>query len=240
MAGDWIKMRKSLTSDPKLVRIMSALNADRFRTLGGVLSAWCLLDDQTECGNLDGYTPEVFDSFVGFPGLCQAMIDVGWMRETSQGLEAVNFTEHNGQTAKRRAQESVRKMSARNADKSRTKSGLEKRREEKSNTHTHTQADSEFVPHLLDTAEFRGQWNRWKAHRLEKHKPLGTIEAESQLGDLLRFGPSEAAAVVDFSIRQGALNLITNGDHNRKPSTSSTGGSRQGRSKVSFEEGLLT
>jgi hypothetical protein len=234
MAGDWIKMRKSLTSDPKLVRIMSALNADRFRTLGGVLSAWCLLDDQTECGNLDGYTPEVFDSFVGFPGLCQAMIDVGWMRRTSQGLEAVNFTEHNGQSAKRRMQENVRKMSARNADKKRTRE--EKRREEKSIKKTNS--DGEAIPHLLDTAEFRSQWDRWKAHRIEKYKPLGTIEAESQLGDLLRFGPVEAAAVVDFSIRTGALNLITNGDHNRKPSDSS--GKRGRGPRVSFEDGLLT
>jgi hypothetical protein len=139
MAGDWIKMRHSLKSDPRVVRIMSACDADRFRTLGGLFAAWCLFDEQTTDGFLPGYTPSVFDEIVGFPGLCAAMISVGWIEESSQGLTAVRFDEHNGRTAKRRSQESVRKMSARHADKcpqlKRTETGRnreEKRREEKS------------------------------------------------------------------------------------------------------------
>jgi len=132
MAGDWIKMRKTLPTDPRIVRIMSALKADRFRTLGGVLSAWCLFDDQTEDGQLDGYTPEVFDEVVGFPGLARAMAAVGWLEIGPDYLKAPRFFEHNGQSAKRRAQEAVRKMSARDADKMRQNCGPEKRREEKS------------------------------------------------------------------------------------------------------------
>jgi hypothetical protein len=138
MAGDWIKMRKSLPTDPRVVRISSALKADRLRTIGGLMSAWCLLDEQTEDGKLDGYTPEIFDEIVGFPGLAAAMRNVGWMEFGDGFLAAPRFHEHNGQSAKRRAQDSVRKVSAREADKcphgKRTKSGLEKRREEKSNT----------------------------------------------------------------------------------------------------------
>jgi len=134
MSGDWIKMRKSLAGDPRVVRMMSALKADRFRTIGGLFSAWCLLDEQTEDGLLENYTPQIFDDFLGFQGLANAMILVGWMDESPQGLVAVNFTEHNGKTAKRRAQDSVRKMSAREADKTRTKPGqnADQRREEKS------------------------------------------------------------------------------------------------------------
>jgi hypothetical protein len=134
MAGDWIKMRKSLPTDPRVVRISSALKADRLRTIGGLMSAWCLLDEQTEDGKLDGYTPEIFDEIVGFPGLAAAMEQVGWMECGDGFLAAPRFHEHNGQSAKRRAQDSVRKVSARKADKcpheKRTKSGLEKRREE--------------------------------------------------------------------------------------------------------------
>jgi hypothetical protein len=73
MAGDWIKMNKSLPRDPRVVRISSALKADRLRTIGGLLSAWCLADEQTEDGMLDGYTPELFDEIVGFVGLAKAM-----------------------------------------------------------------------------------------------------------------------------------------------------------------------
>lgn len=129
-------MRKCLLTDPKIVRISSALGADRFRTVGGIYSAWCLFDSQTADGMLDGYTPEIFDELLGFPGLAAAMATVDWL-EIGHGFLAVpRFGEHNGQTAKRRAQESVRKMSARDAGKrahsERKKSGPEKRREEKS------------------------------------------------------------------------------------------------------------
>jgi hypothetical protein len=135
MAGDWIKMRKSLPADPRVVRISSALKADRLRTIGGLMSAWCLLDEQTEDGKLEGYTPEIFDEIIGFPGLARAMASVGWMEIGDGFIAAPRFDEHNGQSAKRRAQDSFRKMSARKADKSphekQTNCGLEKRREEK-------------------------------------------------------------------------------------------------------------
>jgi hypothetical protein len=134
MAGDWIKMKKSLPRDPRVVRISSALKADRLRTVGGLLSAWCLFDEQTEDGRLEGYTPELMDEIIGMQGLARAMASVNWL-EIGEGFLAVpRFDEHNGQSAKRRSQESVRKMSARKADKcpqtKRTESGPEKRREE--------------------------------------------------------------------------------------------------------------
>lgn len=72
------------------------------------------------------------------------------------------------------------------------------------------------IPDCLQSAGFTSAWERWKKHRIEKQKPLGATEEESQLMDLMRFG-EEAAAVVSFSIRQGALNLITNGNHRDAP-----------------------
>ena len=136
MAGDWIKMNKSLPRDPRVVRISSALKADRLRTVGGLLSAWCLFDEQTENGILDGYTLELMDEIIGMNGLAAAMVQVGWLEVIGESLVVPRFDEHNGQSAKRRAQDSSRKLSARKADKcpheKRTKSGLEKRREEKS------------------------------------------------------------------------------------------------------------
>jgi hypothetical protein len=128
MAGDWIKIRKCLPNDPRIVRMASALKADRFRTLGGVLSAWCLFDEHTDSGHLDGYTPELLNEVVGFPGLAEAMKSVGWLEVGKNFLMAPRFEKHNGKTAKRRCQETVRKLSARHADKKRSRE--EKRREE--------------------------------------------------------------------------------------------------------------
>lgn len=36
MSGDWIKMRIDLQTHPKIVRILSATKADKFRVIGGL------------------------------------------------------------------------------------------------------------------------------------------------------------------------------------------------------------
>lgn len=183
MAGDWIKVRKSLPTDGRVVRISSALDADRLRTVGGLIAAWCLFDEHTEDGMLDGYTPKVFDEIIGFPGLCHAMASVGWVIIHPEAIEAVNFTEHNGASARRRAQESarkndereaakrpqnVRKTSASDADKKRTGCGLEKRREEKSLVvgtdvpPTSVTLGDEFPK------EIQAAWQEWQDYRLAR------------------------------------------------------------------------
>jgi hypothetical protein len=138
MAGDWIKMRADLQTHPKVVRIASALDADRLRVIGGLHAVWCLFDAHSVDGSLCGYTPESLDSLVGFPGFTRAMESAEWIEIRGEALSLPRFDEHNGQSAKRRASESqrkrnerngVRKVSASDADKKRTRE--EKRREEK-------------------------------------------------------------------------------------------------------------
>lgn len=133
MAVDWIKMRVDLQTHPKVVRIMSALKADKFRVIGGLHAVWSVFDAHSEDGRLDGYSPETMDSIIGWPGFSAAMALVGWLAQDGETLVAPAFEEHNGRTAKRRATETqrkkdARKVSASNADEKRTRE--EKRREE--------------------------------------------------------------------------------------------------------------
>lgn len=143
MAGDWIKMRVDLQTHPKVVRIASALNADRLRVVGGLHAVWCLFDAHSEDGSLEGYSPAVVDDLIGFPGFSEAMSRVGWLLVEPESVALPRFDDHNGSSAKRRAMESDRKrkerdalksaqdvpnMSASDADKKRTRE--EKRREE--------------------------------------------------------------------------------------------------------------
>lgn len=133
MAGDWIKMRADLLTHPKVVRMMSALKADRLRIIGGLHAVWCLFDVHSIDGYLDGYTPEVLDQHLGWDGFSDAMILIGWLESDGKSLQTPRFDEHNGQSAKRRAQETTRKRDARKvsapeADKKRTRE--EKRRED--------------------------------------------------------------------------------------------------------------
>jgi len=133
MAGDWIKMRTNLPTHPKVVRIASALDADRLRVCGGLFAVWCLFDTHSVDGKLDGYTVEVLDNMLGFPGFGAAMCRVGWLEVDGESLSTPRFDSHNGTSAKRRAQETDRKredrkLSASNADEKRSRE--EKRREE--------------------------------------------------------------------------------------------------------------
>lgn len=128
MAGDWIKMRTDLASSPKVVRMASALRADRLRVVGGLHAAWALFDAHSTDGWLEGYTVEIMDELIGWPGFAQAMIDVRWLSNADPArLCMPEFDTHNGQPAKRRAQEADRKRkerrkaSASDADEMRTR-----------------------------------------------------------------------------------------------------------------------
>ena len=133
MAGDWIKMRSDLHTHPKVIRISSALKADRLRVIGALHAVWCLFDVHSVDGILDGYCPQTLDDMISFSGFSNEMVRVGWLEFENEALSMPRFDEHNGQSAKRRAQEASRKREARKtsaseADKMQTRE--EKRREE--------------------------------------------------------------------------------------------------------------
>lgn len=209
MAGDWIKMRTDLQTHPKVVRIVSALNADKcpqsvqilsdkFRVIGALHAVWSLFDAHSVDGILEGYTPEVLDSAIGFPGFTLALASVGWVSVDTQALVLPRFEDHNGQSAKRRAQDAdrkqaVRKMSAPEADKKRTRE--EKRREEKKETAL------EVLPEWLPA----NRWQDFIEHRKALRKPM-TDKARTRmlthLADLKAQG-HDVLTLMDTAIRSG-------------------------------------
>ena len=135
VAGDWIKMRHSLKTAPEVVRIASALKADRLRTVGALYVLWCIADNHaTDDGELHNYTCDAIDEEVGWVGFADAVCDAGWLECSSNSIIFPNFSRNNGKSAKRRALDADRKRGVRNVsasetDKKRTRE--EKRREEK-------------------------------------------------------------------------------------------------------------
>lgn len=120
MAADWIKMRTDLQTHPKIVRILSATRADKFRVVGGLHAVWAIFDAHSVDGVLKGYTPDLLDHVIGWEGFARAMESVGWL--TYDGLETLalpEFEAHNGQSAKRRAEDQKRKRDARKSSDSR-------------------------------------------------------------------------------------------------------------------------
>ena len=162
-------MRTDLGTSPKVVRLSSALKADRFRIIGGLHSAWCLFDAHSEDGSLVGYTTAILDDLIGWPGFSQAMADVGWLDVSAESLALPRFEAHNGQSAKRRAMDAdrkrVRRMSASEADArpENVSPREEKRREEK-------KEQKSLVRQAARFAEF------WAAYPVKK----GRAEAEAK------------------------------------------------------------
>lgn len=114
MAKDWIKMRMDLSSHPKVVRILSATKSDKFQVVGGLHAVWSVFDIHSEHGALHGYTPETMDHVIGWKGFSEAMIKVGWLAyDGAETLTMPDFDTHNGNSAKRRADETERKRKAR-------------------------------------------------------------------------------------------------------------------------------
>ncbi len=156
MADNWIKMRCGLTTHPKVVRIVSALCpqktghlsaacpndvqpvSDKLRVVGGLHALWSIFDTHSEDGILLGYTPEIMDSILAWEGFTRAVMAAGWLMEAAEGgLQMPDYQSHNGQSAKRRAEDQKRKKRSRATGKfspqtvlnlsveSRTKNGLE-------------------------------------------------------------------------------------------------------------------
>lgn len=112
MSG-WIKMGVGLRRHPKVVRIMSALKADRLRVVGALHAVWCVFDEHSSDGFLAGYSMAVMDAEIGWPGFSAAMQAVGWLQEDRDGLTVPDYEAHNGPTAKRRATDTSRKGKSR-------------------------------------------------------------------------------------------------------------------------------
>lgn len=123
MAGDWIKMRCNLWDDPRVARLCDLTDSGEAAIVGGLYWLWASADQHSEDGMMPGLTARSIDRKTGIPGLGDALAAVGWVEFEDDGALIVRFEEHNGKSAKRRCSESVRKMSARHADKPQTCSG---------------------------------------------------------------------------------------------------------------------
>jgi hypothetical protein len=160
MAGEWIKMRVALKSHPKVVRILSAIRphdvqtkSDAFRIVGGLHAVWTLFDTHSIDGELRGYTPEIMDEAIGWPGFSGAMMSVGWLE--FDGLETLtmpDFDEHNGKSAKRRAEDARRKQIERanvseNCPQSVRNLSEKKRTREEKSIKENTKEIADAIPH---------------------------------------------------------------------------------------------
>ena len=224
MAGDWIKMRTNLDTDPRVIEIATRLGIGELQVVGMLWKVWSWADAHTLDGNAIRVTDVTLDRFTLVTGFADALRKVGWLEGRDGLLTFPRFAEHNGQTAKNRAETKERVAKHRNAKPVTdvTPEPLpEKRREEKSLEKENTRGE-----------EFQNCWSKWKRHLGQIQKPLSQVTEETQLMQLGRIYPNDDDAIqaVEYSISVQAKNLILNGDHKPKPQSYSSGGCKQPKS----------
>jgi hypothetical protein len=113
MAGTWIKMRTNLRDDPRVSRIAENLEKDRLFIIGCLFELWSMADEHSREGMLKGLTATILDKQVGIVGFSKQLELIGWIEFSEEGATIPRFDEHNGGSAKRRAEEAARKAKAR-------------------------------------------------------------------------------------------------------------------------------
>jgi hypothetical protein len=137
VAADWIKIRNDLDEDPHVLRLQDLLGSpDIDLVVGKLRRLWKYADRHTTDGRIPFANEARIDQIVNLPGFAAALRSVGWLEFQDGWAIIPRFEEHNGQSAKSRAQNTRRQNrcradSATKARQQRDQRRGEKRREEK-------------------------------------------------------------------------------------------------------------
>ena len=112
MSDEWIKMRKNLRRHPKVVMLKRELDCSAATVVGALFFLWSVADEHSSDGVLRGYDEKTVDEECELPGFAKAMASrkVGWLRLKRTGVQVVDFSEHNGASAKARAENTKRQQ----------------------------------------------------------------------------------------------------------------------------------
>lgn len=118
MAAPWIKWSKGLTQKREVLLLSAELGINVYEIAGRLMRFWEWLDDNVTTREVDddgnarvtlGALPlALVNSVSGVTGFGEALASVGWLKVDGRDLIIVNFSRHNGETAKTRAQTAVR------------------------------------------------------------------------------------------------------------------------------------
>jgi hypothetical protein len=224
MAGDWLKFEKSTLDKPEVFEMAGILGIDPDAVVGKLLRVWNWFDDQSRDGHAPVTVLSLLDRYTGVTGFVSAMKSVGWMLEENGLLILPNFERHNGTPAKSRALAKTRKQKSRSCHAechapSVTKTGPEKRREEKSKEpplspkgEIDKKAGSiPTNPQAIRIAELyrRRPTTPWSAKEIRAFRALGTIDP-SDLDAVCRYTESERSKGDEGCHRRDLLTFLNN------------------------------
>lgn len=104
----WIKFEIATSNKPEVLIIADRLKIDPDAVVGKLLRVWAWFDIHTTDGNAPSVTKTLLNRDVGITNFTELMIEVGWMLESNGTITVSKFENHNGETAKARAQNAKR------------------------------------------------------------------------------------------------------------------------------------
>jgi hypothetical protein len=212
MAGDWIKMRCNLWDDPRISNLCDSTGEKEAAVIGGLYRLWVIADQHSEHGVLPGLTVKAVDRKTCVKGLGEALVAIGWLVETPEGVQIARFDEHNGESAKVRAQTARRvakhKSNAQVTEKvtqetlpleedsngDSVTSALPREEKRREDINSNAFALPEWVP---DDA-----WKDFEQMRVKRKKPLTDRARALAVGKLddLRSSGHDVRAVIEQSV----------------------------------------
>lgn len=113
MAGDWIKVETATPLKSEIDDIMEHCRVSRGEAFLAWFILWSWLDSATDDGFLPRCTRERIDERSRLPSMASALEIAGWLIVEDHGCTIVNWHRHNGQSAKKRAEDARRKAHGR-------------------------------------------------------------------------------------------------------------------------------
>lgn len=87
---------------------MDITDTSEAAVIGGLYWLWATADEHTTDGVMVGLSLHQIDRKTGIQGFGQGLVDIGWIADHPEGVRIINFAEHNGASAKKRAQTAKR------------------------------------------------------------------------------------------------------------------------------------
>lgn len=111
--ANWIKVLNTLPRSRAVFALARALRCKRHAALGLAVEWLCWLDENSATGETGMLDAEISD-MLGWQGAAEALSSIGWVSHDEQGcVVAVDFEEHNGESAKKRAADAKRQEKSR-------------------------------------------------------------------------------------------------------------------------------
>ena len=109
----WIKVETHTPDKAEIRHIARRCHCTKAEAFLAFFRLFVWLDEQTDDGHVEFFTPEDADDLAGLPGFGDALQEVRWITFSPGGAVVSNWDRHNCQSAKRRCMDAERKRAVR-------------------------------------------------------------------------------------------------------------------------------